>query len=224
MLSHAGALARRLTQAPWEENPTAPPVITVDPNNKTVTVTTTFDTRSPDVSVGEVQVNFDPADYADIKGVDARAFAAYPNPKLDHPDGWRFKTVANSSMVFVYPSDLVSKVLQLSNTARADSKLAPATALGATYAEHNGTIDSNMLVHAFRRPGLQYGATTAIADHHITSTVDYSYDYSVGARSQTDVSAESGQGQAISIGRTQSDTKEGVSRSRVKSTAHAARW
>jgi hypothetical protein len=196
----------------------------VDPNNRTVTATTTFDTRSPEVSVGDVHVRFDPADYADIQGVDARAFAAYPNPRHDNPDGWRFKTVANSSMVFVYPSDLVSQRLQLSNVARADSKLAPATALGHTYAEHNGSIDSNMHVHAFGRPGLQYGATTAIADHHVTSTVDYSYDYSVGVRPQTDVAAESGQGQAISLGRTHAETKQGVSLSRVKSTAHAARW
>jgi hypothetical protein len=220
----AGTFGRRLTQAPWEENPAAPPVIPVNPKNRTVTVTTTFDTRSPDVSTGDVRVNFDSGDYADIKGVDARAFAAYPNPRIDNPDGWRFKTVANSSMVFVYPSDLVSSVLQLSNVARADSKLAPATALGHTYAEHNGTIESNMHVHAFGRPGLQYGATTAVADQHVTSTVDYSYDYSVGVRPQTDVAAESGQGQAISLGRTNAETKQGVSLSRVKSTAHASRW
>jgi hypothetical protein len=127
-------------------------------------------------------------------------------------------------MVFVYPSDLTSGVLQLSTTSRADSKLAPATALGSVYAEHNGTIDSNMHVHAFGRPGLQYGATTAIADNTVISTVDYSYDYSVGAKLQTDVAAEAGQGQAISLGRSHGDSKQGVTRSRVKSTAYASRW
>jgi hypothetical protein len=127
-------------------------------------------------------------------------------------------------MVFVYPDDKTAQILQFSTTSRADSKLAPATALGSSYAELNGTIDSNMHVHAFGRPGLQYGATTAIADNTAISTVDYSYDYSVGSKLQTDVSAEAGQGQAIALGRNKGDSKQGATISRVKSTAYASRW
>ncbi|KAF6264575.1 hypothetical protein COO60DRAFT_1457499 [Scenedesmus sp. NREL 46B-D3] len=179
--------ARRLAQAPWEDHPTTPTVIPIDASNKTVTATTRFDTRLPNYSTGDVYVRFNPDDPQALKGVDVRAFAAYPNPKFDNPNGWRFKTVANSSMVFVYPSDLASPVIQLSNAARADSKLAPASGLGQTYAEHNGTIESHLDVHAFGRPGLQYGTTIAVADHTAVSTVDYSYDYSVGTRMETDL-------------------------------------
>lgn len=197
----------------------------MDANNKSVTVTTRFDTRLPDYKQGDVFVRFDtPDEPTHIKGVDVRAIAAYPNPKFDNPNGWRFKTLANASQVFVYPDDLTASAIQLATTSRADSKLAPATALGSTYAEHNGTIDSNMHVHAFGRPGLQYGATTAIADNTVISTVDYAYDYSVGAKLQTDVSAEAGQGVAVALGRANGDSKQGSTLSRVKSTAYASRW
>ncbi|WIA23816.1 hypothetical protein OEZ85_013487 [Tetradesmus obliquus] len=137
-----GLHARRLAQAPWEFDPAAPqqPVIPVDANNKSVTVTTRFDTRLPDYKQGDVFVRFDtPDEPTHIKGVD-------------------------------------------------------------------------------------YGATTAIADNTVISTVDYAYDYSVGAKLQTDVSAEAGQGVAVALGRAHGDSKQGSTLSRVKSTAYASRW
>lgn len=126
----AADLRRKLQQAPWEEVP-APATYLPLKSNDTVKVSSSFDTRSPE-NVGQYDLLFED-DY--VSGAQVRAQARYPDPRTENPLGWRFKTVANSSLVFTYPANRTTEELKLRNIATSDSKLAPAVALAGTYAE-----------------------------------------------------------------------------------------
>lgn len=224
-----GVPARRLSQAPWTVNRTAAAVRVVDVHNKTVNASSKFDTRSPD-NYGDFEVHWDFGQdddgnpTVDLQGADVWAEASYPNVKFDNPGGWRFKTLANSTLVFVYPDALTTTELRLNNLARSDSKLAPATALASNYAERNGTVYSTADAQAMSRPGLQYGSTVAIADQNIVSSADYAYDYSSGARLATRARAQAGQGQTVALVKAASEVKQGVAGSEAYSDANSARW
>ena len=74
-------------------------------------------------------------DYGSIEGVRVNAEAHYPRKKDQNPGGAKFKTVANSSLVFTYPAKFTATSVTLENNAKAESKLAPAVALASTYGE-----------------------------------------------------------------------------------------
>lgn len=90
---------------------------------------------------------------------------------LDNPNGWRFKTVANSTMVIATPEDI-----KVRNAATANSKLAPAIALAGTNILSKGAIEAYTDVAATGRPGLQYGATVAKADQYLQSLTTDSFN------------------------------------------------
>lgn len=102
-------------------------------SNHTVEAVSRFDSRSTD-QVGDTKIAW--ADYETIQGIRVQAEARYPG-RDENPAGLKFKTVANSSLVFTYPATLTADVVKLENNARADSKLAPAVALATTYGEVN---------------------------------------------------------------------------------------
>jgi hypothetical protein len=118
--------------------PTQPTVI--NPYVNAVKVSSKFDTRNPqDENYGNYQVLAEAPNGNLMTGVRIQAVANYPDKVLDNPDGWRFKTTANSSLVWVYPEEGTGDYqVNLANDALANSKLAPAVAVAGTSAEHTG--------------------------------------------------------------------------------------
>lgn len=84
-------------------------------------------------------------------------------------------------------------------------------------------INAETAAEATSRPGLQYGATVAIADQHQVSTQDYAYDYG-GVYMSTRARAQAGQGQTVAIAKGRGEVKQGTSYSDVRSDANSARW
>lgn len=143
------AAGRQLLQPYWEQpvNKT----IVIDPSNKTVYVNSTAIAPRAEYRVAQGLVN---------------AIAAYPNPQTDNPNGWRFKTVSNATLVLgtQFPLTL-GRVQSISQ-----SKLAPAVALAGANVEGPGLVAVLARTKAASYPGLQYGATVGQADYRAVST------------------------------------------------------
>eukprot|EP00775_Hariotina_reticulata_P002157 gene2157-2475_t len=163
-----------------------------------------------------------------LPGVDARADANYPDPVLDNPNGWKFKTISNASVVLntQHPA-AVTRVLSFSN-----SKLAPAVALASATVEGAGGINGGNGVvaiiarnKAYSRPGLQYGVTLAKGDYHAVNKAPFEQ---MSARHNPTLvfinqDAESGQGQAVNLISTDADGNNLVVGNAL-GTTDATRW
>lgn len=174
------AASRQLAQAPWEEPP--PAVLPVDPANKTVYVNATVYAPKAAFPAGQALAN---------------AIASYPNPKFDNPNGWRFKTISNASIVLgtQFPAG-IARLQSISN-----AKLAPAIALSGANVESPGATGILARTRANAYPGLQYGATLAKSDYRAVSTAPFEptnkLTNPVLVFMAQDVSA--GQGQAVNL-------------------------
>jgi hypothetical protein len=146
------ATARQLQQAPWEEP--LPEVINIDPANKTVYVNDTIYAPKAAFPASQALVN---------------AIANYPNPKTDNPNGWRFKTISNATIVggTQFPVG-IGRLQSISN-----SKLAPAIALSGANIESPGATGVLARTRANSYPGLQYGVTLAKSDYKAVSTAPF---------------------------------------------------
>lgn len=157
------------------------------------------------------------------------ASAAYPNPKFDNPNGWRFKVKANSSVTVATKS-----AINLVNSARADSKLGPAIAKAGTNVLSTDAIFGVTDVNAYARPGLQYGATVAEGDQYLASTKQdvtgnnfnayggYVADAFMGGVVRARATA--GQGQTVAAARNVMISNVGGIASDVRTDANSARW
>jgi hypothetical protein len=146
------ALSRKLQQAPWEEPP--PQEVDIDPANKTVYVNSTI--YAPKAAFPAAQAL-------------ANAIASYPNPKFDNPNGWRFKTISNASVVLGTQFPIgIGRLQSISN-----SKLAPAIALSGANVESPGATGVLARTRANSYPGLQYGVTMAKSDYKAVSTAPF---------------------------------------------------
>jgi hypothetical protein len=146
------AAARQLQQAPWEEPP--PAVVDIDPANKTLYVNATIYAPKAAFPAGQALAN---------------AIANYPNPKTDNPNGWRFKTISNASIVGGTQFPVGIGRLQSIST----SKLAPAIALSGANIESPGATGILARTRANSYPGLQYGVTLAKSDYKAVSTAPF---------------------------------------------------
>eukprot|EP00775_Hariotina_reticulata_P003102 gene3102-3381_t len=156
----------------------------------------------------------------DITSAQLSATANYPDKVLDNPNGWRFKTVANSTMVIATPEDI-----KVRNTATANSKLAPAIALAGTNILTRGGVEGYTDVAAFGRPGLQYGATVAKADQYLQSLATDSFNTGDGFSSGASrARATAGQGITVAMARNVMRTNVGGIVSDVRSNANSGRW
>jgi hypothetical protein len=160
-----------------------------------------------------------------------RADANYPDPVLDNPNGWRFKTISNASIVMNTQNPLaVTRVLSFSN-----SKLAPAVALASATVEGpgftgpstkgNGVVAIISRNKAFSRPGLQYGVTLAKGDFHAVNKAPFEPLASLQNPTLVLINqdAESGQGQAVNLVNIDGDGNNLVVGNTL-GTATATRW
>lgn len=206
---------------PWQPLQPEQPVPYIV-QNKSVEVATRFSTLSDD-NTGTYRLLWGSGDYeGELKGIVARANSYYPDPKTETPLGWRFKTLANSSLTFVYPSDLTTDTVRLTNIANAAAKLSPATALASTAAEQESVLEGDTAAVARARPGLQYGAVLAIAQQRLASTLQDEFTDTVLMTTRS--VAEGGQGQSIALVRADASADAGVVTSDARADANAARW
>jgi hypothetical protein len=132
-----------------------------------------------------------------IPGAVAEAYAVYPDPVLENPDGWRFKVISNASVVLGSTTTAAVRV-----DSSADSKLAPAIALSSADLEAAGSAVLLNRVSARSRPGLQYGVTLAKTDARLVSNAPFNPDVTIANGPVllfSDQRVESGQGQAINL-------------------------
>jgi hypothetical protein len=94
--------------------------------------------------------------------------AAYPDPVLTNPNGWKVGAKANSTMVVITPT---SEPFRGYNQVRVDTKLAPAIGIVGTNVLTN---QADQVVYsqseAYSRPGLQYGVTLSKVDQQLINT------------------------------------------------------
>ncbi|KAF8060350.1 hypothetical protein HT031_004886 [Scenedesmus sp. PABB004] len=227
---------RELQQAPWDPNaPT--PVLTVLPlkSNDTIYATGVVDNRVPVVApdgtitwLGENRVTEEDGAGNPIS-VSQSITANYPNKEFDNPEGWRFKTKANASMTIVSKGNV-----DLFNAATANGKLAPAIAKAGTNAIVNGGGFAVTDALAFGRPGLQYGATVAVADQYIVDTTQDATPTAISTQSGfvddgilagvARARAQAGQGETVALARNVMNTNVGGTVSDVRMNANSAKW
>jgi hypothetical protein len=167
-------------QQPAQQQPPPPQVIPYNPLNRTVIVKRAINLPN-----------------SNFPGAVAEAFADYPDPVLENPDGWRFKVISNASIVLGSNNTAVGARID----SIANSKLAPAIALASGNIYGAGAAALLARNGATARPGLQYGVTLAKTDGKVTSSAAFDPEnLSKGVVLMlVNQDAVSGQGQTVNL-------------------------
>jgi hypothetical protein len=204
-----------------------------------------FDTRGAE-NTGNYKIMFGTGDYEqDVLGVEVAVVATYPTAnavspnKLSQPSAvdaatppatldlpWKVKPIANSSLVFAYPSTSSTSTAVLSNNAVASAALAPAIAYATTAGQHSGaTLRGITAAVATARPGVLHGATLAKADQQLVGTdAEAAGEAYTALEMATLARATAGQGSTVALAKGQGHTGRGSLISEVRSAADSARW
>eukprot|EP00775_Hariotina_reticulata_P003999 gene3999-4249_t len=213
--------------------------------SRVVKSSSSFDVREAENS-GSYTVQFGAGDYDQhVQGVEVAAVATYPAADVTFPDKlsqpaapaaamppptlpfpWKVKAIANSSLVYVYPSTTTAKDVILSNNAIASAAMAPAIAYATTAGQHSrDTLKGITAAVATARPGQLHGATVAMADQQLAGTAaEAAGEADTSLEMASLAKATSGQGATVALATGQGHTGRGSITSEVRSTADSARW